>query len=372
MHPEETVLESEHDFGYDYSYNYDYGLPDVAIHRTATNAVQTLASQSNRVATYNRDSANRIEALATFAGSRFVFLRNVANAVQPLTQSVERAPQTFNRTPVNAVQAVHSVATRTVPNWAIDGRQIRHEPGITLTPETLTLPFIVESDTIDHWRSYESAGDVHISVSFGGAFDAIGRGSATTVTIDPPDADAPPFDSFTGYIDDFDETQLGPGLYRVELEIQRSTNRDNAFDAIDQTDDEWTFETTRGAIALASAHVGPTTRSGSASGGETTLILDLTDMQAAMVADVFGFPDAVTHREVPDGQDFVEDTNGQHTFRLSTPTDAQTRGGDYAVLDWELTELGSGKRRWLVELDIALIEWLENGYGVGYGLTYGI
>ncbi|PCR89329.1 hypothetical protein CP557_01510 [Natrinema ejinorense] len=239
--------------------------------------------------------------------------------------------------------------------WAIGRRMIQAtEP--ELSPKTLSLSFEATRDDIDHWRQFDRAGDVGIQVGYGGQFRAIdsaGRDNPTIV--EAPDSEQPPFQAGSEwYINSYEEEQVAADRFQLTLTFQRLEPRSPAFDPVDEAGGFWTIDTNRGTIALEDRQVGQVSRSGTTTGGTTTLPLRLTPEQAAMLADTATVPDAVVERIVPDGPDRLEDSsNGQQTVTITAPSGTGFESGDYLLQNWSLSHGGYQEHRWRVDLEIA-------------------
>mgnify|MGYP000291896600 CR=1 FL=1 len=262
--------------------------------------------------------------------------------------------------PGGHVTAETTVSGGSIPAWLIhpadgSGPLLARPDSVSLDASTLSLSVTVLRNQIGRWRQFDRAGDLSIEQGFGGRFEAVDQGGRVRApTIEPPADRSPPFRTGEWYVNAYDEEQVAVDRYQVSLTLQRLEPRLDERTPPSETG-TWTLDLATGSLGLAPEQVGQVSQSGTTAGGEWTLPLSLSDAEAAAIVDVCGVPDAVVSREVPGGEDVVDDTSpsGRQTVTLSPPAAASIPGGDYAVEDWQLAWDSYGRRPWSVELTLA-------------------
>lgn len=133
----------------------------------------------------------------------------------------------------------------------------------------------------------------------------------------------------------------------------------------------WNFTTPQGSFETDRVHreVG-----GEGKGGTTgsTLRVVLSAEQAKKVEESLGRQAAVVSRDVPDGDDFVQDTTGgENVFTIEPPSAGQDlfTPGDYVVESWE----GEWRDSQFYEytLEVSLETPLADGFGRTFGRYFG-
>lgn len=258
-----------------------------------------------------------------------------------------------------------------IVRWAI-GPSTVDVTSVELTPSTMSLSFQVGRDRLEHWRRLDRTGNVTIEVGFAGAFETIdraGRDGPTTIT--PPEDHQPPFDRADWYINSYQETQQAADRFEIALTFQRVENRADVFDPVDEAGGPWLIENDRGTIALEDRRVRQSSNTGTTAGGTVALPVTVDDLQAATIADIAGYPDGVVEREVPDGENFFEDTTGgRQTVAIDAPSEAGFESGKYYIQNWSLSLSGYDDDRWLVDLELAK-DQRDDGFGRGFGVLFG-
>lgn len=322
--------------------------------RQSGNAFDSFEVSSTRVLSTTRTSSNAFD---SFEGSSTRVLsttRTSSNAFESFEASSTRALSTV-RTSDNTFESFETSSIRSWFDWAIDSDRIDPET-IEVTPDTLSIEFVVDRSQIEHWRQYERAGDVNVETGYGGSFRAVDRSGRTdAIHIDPPTSSQPPFDASRYYISDYSEEQLGPGRYRLELTAQRLTNRADVYDVGDQSGSPWTIDLKTGAISLENTQVGRIEeRSGSTTGAQVTLSLLVSDEQAAAIMDSLGYPKGVVERQIPDGEDQLVDESGRQTMSLEVPPGASIEPGRWFAIEWTVNRWSfDSDHRWRIDLEIA-------------------
>ncbi len=270
------------------------------------------------------------------------------------TASTSRDSASFTRLTASYAAPITTEIDGGPLDWRIGGQMLKESWIDELTPHTLTITFHTDRDGLEYWRQYDRAGDVQVEVGFGGTFQAVDRGGRDdALELQPPFRQTPPFDEAEFYVTNYSEAQLSSELFEIEFEFQRSEPRSGVFDVVDRSGEPWVFDFDRGTIALEERRVSRIDRDGGPTGGDTSIEVLLTDLEAAALADVAGVPDAVVDREVPDGPGFAEDTSGgRHTVAITSPDGAPLEG-DWVIRNWSLAMHNRSDERWLVELQLA-------------------
>ncbi|WP_137288618.1 hypothetical protein [Natronorubrum halophilum] len=262
---------------------------------------------------------------------------------------------TLPRTAESFVDPIETTTDRGYTDWYVGQEMVPGVHSVGLTPKTLSFSFEIGRDRLEHWRQFDRSGNVRVKAGFAGSFQTIDRaGREEPTTLEPPFRQRPPFDEADYYINSYQESQQGPDRYRISLTFQRLANRADVFDPVDESGEPWLLEFEGGTIALEERHVRQGRTGGSTTGRTMTLPLMLSDLQAATIADIAGFPDGVVQREVPDGENFQEDTTGgRQTVAIDAPSDAGFESGAYLISNWQLSFAGYQDDRWRVELELA-------------------
>jgi len=239
--------------------------------------------------------------------------------------------------------------------WQIDQKRISPSTDIETGPQSLSLSFEVGGDAIDKWRAYDRAGDLTTDSGFAGSFRALDRSGQSSVEVRSSFDDMRPFEpSLDYFVAGYSESQIAPNRYEVSLDLQRPRNRGQAFPAIDESGGEWVIETDRSTLALAGRQVGTIDSEGSTTGPRRQLALVVSDEQASALVDDLGYPDGISTRTVPDGEDILVDDNGSQSITLTAPEGADIDGGEWLVPGWSLSfNTFDDARRWRVEVTLA-------------------
>lgn len=263
--------------------------------------------------------------------------------------------------------------------WTIAGVDVPVERDIELTAGTLSLSFEVAESELATWEALgDRAGDLAVETGFGGAIRTLARGAGGTVVVDPDAGESPPVAAAEWFISGFNEDQLSPGRYRIELDLRRPSNRRDEF-ALDERDvatldggfgNGFGEEFGSGArsplglslqagsgvtLRVASDQLGPITRDGQPAGATVSLSLRVSDAQAAALADAAGYPGGVVERAVPDDDSVrVDESGGRQTIILDAQGDIAINSGEWLLVDWNIAwHSHSPDRRWLAELSLA-------------------
>jgi len=239
--------------------------------------------------------------------------------------------------------------------WQIDLNRISPSTDIETGPQSLSLSFEVDGDAIDKWRAYDRAGDLTTESGFGGSFRALDRSDQGTVEVRSSFDDMRPFEPNLDYfVAGYSESQIAPDRYEVSLDLQRPRNRGQAFPAINESGGEWLIETDRSTLALSGRQVGTIDSEGSTTGPQRQLAFVVSDKQASALIDDLGYPDGISTRAVPDGEDTLVDDNGSQSITLTAPNSADIDDGEWLVPGWSLSfNAFDGARRWRVEVTLA-------------------
>lgn len=247
---------------------------------------------------------------------------------------------------------------------------------LSMDHRTISLQHTV-TDTIEIWRGYRRADDVETITGAGGSFRAFDRSgrAKSPITITPPADDEPtPFDSFEALVVGYSETQEAPGVFTIELELARTSNRPRVFassafglvftvgspsgnsTSASWESGPWELEFSMGTIGLEEDMVLRSEFDGDPAAGEWTLPILLDDVRARVLMESLSHVDATVKRSVPDGKDFVVDatTNDKNTLKLTAPSRATLQSGTYIVTEWEL-HWYSYRRRWHVDLSMSFV-----------------
>lgn len=254
--------------------------------------------------------------------------------------------------------------------WDIGGLRATVDE-LSMNHRTISFQHTV-TDTIEAWRGYRRAEDVETVVGADGAFRALDRsgGAQSPITVSPPANDEPtPFDRFEALVVDYAETQEAPGVFSVDLEVVRTSNRPRTvasagfglvFDVGSPSRNwpsaPWQLDFSQGTIGLAEDQVLLSELDGDATAGEWVLPILLDDIRARILMESLSHVDATAERTVPDGQNYVVDTtsNDTNTVELVTPSRATVQSGTYVATGWELAWY-SHRRRWVVELSLSFV-----------------
>ncbi|OVE83188.1 hypothetical protein [Natronolimnobius baerhuensis] len=321
----------------------------------------TSAAAQPATASTGRESASAIRATTSTSSEiaasidRSISLARVPTAtLSAATASTSRDSASFTRLTASYAAPITTEIDGGPLDWRIGGQMLKESWIDELTPHTLTITFHTDRDGLEYWRQYDRAGDVQVEVGFGGTFQAVDRGGRDdALELQPPFRQTPPFDEAEFYVTNYSEAQLSSELFEIEFEFQRSEPRSGVFDVVDRSGEPWVFDFDRGTIALEERRVSRIDRDGGPTGGDTSIEVLLTDLEAAALADVAGVPDAVVDREVPDGPGFAEDTSGgRHTVAITSPDGAPLEG-DWVIRNWSLAMHNRSDERWLVELQLA-------------------
>ena len=240
--------------------------------------------------------------------------------------------------------------------WSIGGFDVEPET-IESDAQTLTLSFFIEIDRIDEVRDLQRAGDVDVETGFAGSFRAIDRSADGTISVQPATGDEPPFTDGSYLVSEYEEEQVSPTRWRVEVTLQRLTNRSQEFGERWDVDGDVSLTTTTGRIRLSDRQVGQVDRTGSPAGADLTVALFVGGREVAHFIDAAGFPEGVVDRPVPDGDSRVVDETGRgQTLTVSGLEHKAIPGGDYLVRDWSVEQRAFGDRRWRVELVLASVD----------------
>lgn len=239
--------------------------------------------------------------------------------------------------------------------WTIDGTTAEPVNSLTLTPTALSISFEADRSDISQWRAYDRSGDYRRIGEYAGGWRLVDDGGrSATVTLDPPADRKPPLDTVTGYVQSYSERQAAADRFAVDLTVERESERQDVYSAPAESGGDWELSTAHGTIALEARQVGRASQRGSTEGGQWSLPIWLTDVQAGAIADAAGTPDAVVERPVGDGENrWADASGGRQTVTITAPAGATLPGGDHFIPDWTLEHAGYGpSREWRATLTL--------------------
>jgi hypothetical protein len=247
--------------------------------------------------------------------------------------------------------------TLQVGQWRLDGQPLPAVSEWSATPQTVSVSFETEGETLDRWREYDRAGDVSVENGYGGSYRTLDRGGrADPVVLQPPPWFAPPLTRVTGYINSYSEEPQGPARTQISLTVQRLSNRKETTTNVDESKGDWQLRTVNGTLALDADQVAPSPASGTTTGRQSTMTITVGAEQAATLANALAYPAGVTEREIKNGQNIVvdESPDERQTVLIASPRQAELRSGEYPVTSWSIEPAGfDDRRRFRIELELA-------------------
>lgn len=236
--------------------------------------------------------------------------------------------------------------TRDVPrigfvNWVLDGAEV---PGVfdeVATHDTLTLAFRVQTDTLtDILRPLKTdQGQVAKLTTDSGGFVAVDRANGNnTFDLIPPVERKPLRQEGNVHVEGYEEDLVSQEVneWNVELNFMESANRTDV-PSIDETPDsgEWAFDTRYGQIATQRVDA-EFLGTGSDGVPRFELVARLTFEQAHVFEAALAKVDGQRVRRIPDGDNVaVDETGGDVTVDVTSPTPDVVTSGDYTVTEWE-------------------------------------
>ena len=241
--------------------------------------------------------------------------------------------------------------------WFMGRRPIQRLVSLDVDYQSVELVYRVSQEEVKDWRgAYTTAGDIEVREQAGGRFRAASRaGTDPVVSLTVPIGYDHVIREGRYLVAGYEDENVGSGkLYDVTLTLQLLEQREpeSESNVLLQTDGAWVLDFEYGTIALQPEQFRPPEGS-----SDTTPMLDfnvrLSDDQAAVLFNSASRQDAVSQREVPDGDNYWRDAaGGRNTVTLTTPEGSEIDGGDYVVTGWSAE---SPKRDdWDVELELSV------------------
>ena len=271
-----------------------------------------------------------------------------AEATSLLADSLSRA---ISDGEVTTATLTPEEGIRFFASWAFDGREVQSLVEEIRTWDSLVLVFNAPRDRVrDVLREVvDESGKVDVVERIDGGFDAVDRvGGQNTIEMQPPTERKDVRSVDTYLVEDYSEEVRGAAAERYEVEIEFVPEKEKAYDneygTLDDAPDyddaggRWLFEFAFGDVRTrrVSTEVDRTPE-GSFVGAEIELVL-LQD-EVRVLEENAGKLGATNFREVPDGEDFYEDTSddGRNTVHISSPDDAEDtiETGDYIIEEFE-------------------------------------
>lgn len=229
--------------------------------------------------------------------------------------------------------------------WALDGQQVGAETGEIATHRSLTLSLRAQTSTLTNvLRPLKSdEGQVDVLVTDSGGFVAVDRADGgNTFQLDPPVGRQPLRQIGDYHVRRYEEDLVSQDVdeWDVEIEFVPDANRTDA-PGISETPsgDEWGFTTRYGTIAtdrVDAQFLG----TGSDGVERFEVTARLTFDQSLAFEAALSTVEGVRVRSIPDATNVaVDDTGGEATLTVDSPTNDVLADGDYVVLDWESTRL---------------------------------
>lgn len=245
-------------------------------------------------------------------------------------------------------------------NWTIDGIEFDASYVIdaSLDSESIQLTFHVPDREIDEWRALgDTSGDIQTNTGFAGVFRAFPRGSGDKITVESPANTSPPFVSQAEFVlASYSESQIAPHRFEVTVEFQRETNREAELAPRTEAAQDWTLELSNSTLEVKNEDVSLVDREGTPARETLQLEIQLTPVQAALMADELNSPGAIVTRQIPDAANKrVDELNGGQSVTVSSPADSEVSNDTYGVPTWGIDYERAGETNWLFELTLATL-----------------
>ena len=234
--------------------------------------------------------------------------------------------------------------------WQFEGIDLENFVEETRVFDQLELVFRVEREEIVNIRpALENAGELDVVERIDGGFDTVDRsGTDSVVVVSAPEErqEVRPIQQYL--VEDFEEAVLGTSgefftlmLELVPLKEKRYDNEHGTFDDAptdgDPEDPGWYFEFENGSFNTRRVTVDlNSTQSDSLA--EVELVSYLLQDEVRVLEENLGLLGATNLRDVPDGDNILEDvTDGRNTVTIEPPDDAQdtVEPGSYVVEEFE-------------------------------------
>jgi hypothetical protein len=235
------------------------------------------------------------------------------------------------------------------PNWVINNIELTSSKDETATPQTLSVTFRVDADTLNSALRplKDDQGKVNVLPTDDGGFRAVDRADgANTYRVFPPVGRKPLRLTEDYHVVEYEESIVSTdaGEWDVGLELVRSADRDDS-PSISQTRDsgEWAFETRFGTIATASV-IAEFIGRGEGGVRRFELISRMTQRQARAFESALNRINAARTREIPDATNVAVDDSSDDaaTVTVTPPNNAdEVPAGDYVVTEWESSRLNN-------------------------------
>lgn len=314
--------------------------------RVGRTRAKPFSAVSERIATYHRESVVFSSSYRVSTERALQMIRQPSVHVQPMLIDATRALTTRRESTSYAQQMMIREADAMIPNWRINGDQVKEFIDETRDWQQLELTFRAPEDVAaNSLRPLDQSTGKYETVEMpDGSYKIIERAaSGNEVTVEPPENrdDLRTVNEFV--VDDYEEemSDQDSTVYIVDLSLAGTGPKESTGDhgTVSADSTEYHFAFADGEVATRRVER-EVSRGGISVEGARQLSVVLTEAETIVLEESLNRQGGVRIREVPDAPNIVEDTtaDGRNTVTITPPSgesDPEIAADDYAVLEWE-------------------------------------